>query len=399
MLKNVSVVYSVLNWDLSALKKRASNLERGNILNSKVGLETIRAYCQKPALDQMKVREHCRKFPDPLTAIGEVVLSCVIAGQEQCSIIRSIFVDHSEIEHVSQEEHAKALEYLAIQLSMADRKRLIDTLCNHRPDHLTTSIRYLVTAYEPIIRILHKAVDLSETVYDFQLFLTDMIDLSKLEQASGCDERMLPTVEDFCQLLRKHAHSAHKFLHQMLKNSSELKRLYQGYAHMALSQYRRHDKADAVIHGGGGFSAELINLYNGLSVHDKTTVLEELSDYAAYLSKLKENYWEKMQAVVRNYSNGTKGSMLGPGLYLPKWQRLIDETPIAPELLNGPLRTGKTESVQQATRVAVDGDKKGSPAGQVNVGLFTSVALPRCSETIRLLAPTFRQKVVKITER
>src|SRR3954451_19083029 len=79
-----------------------------------------------------------------------------------------------------EQTHSLALEYLTNLLSIRDRKEIIRVLCRSSPDHLTTIVRTLVSAYEPVIRNIPNAVCLSDSVSDFQNFLSDMLKMSKI---------------------------------------------------------------------------------------------------------------------------------------------------------------------------------------------------------------------------
>ena len=376
-----------MNWDISALRKRANILERKGDLGSKLELDVIQDFCQRPATEQHEIRQQCRKSVTAGHPEGKLILSL---EREQYSIIKSIFSDHPDAAQLSEEEHAYALEYLATQLAVSDRQKLIEVLCCHRPDLLTASVRFLIEAYVPIIRDLHKAVNLSETIYDLQNFLSELISLATLDRSSKEDN--LPTVEDFYLLLRKHAESSHKFLHQMLKNSPELMHMYQGYAHSALSQYKCENTQSCNGRGAGNFTGILQNLFAEILPADQAKVREELDECVQYLSSLKKESSDRLSVVVKHLATRKSGTLLGPGIWLAKWQELIDRTVVMSLSSNVPVRTCKTESVRQATAIDVDVHKKGFHATQAAFE-GTTRARPLCSETTRLLLPRFKQAI------
>ena len=50
----------------------------------------------------------------------------------------------------------------------------------------------------------------------------------------------------------------------------------------------------------------------------------------------------------------------GPGQYLAKWQHLMDSAVIQPATPNGPLRSGNSKDVKEASQMDVDGVYRGS---------------------------------------
>ena len=80
----------------------------------------------------------------------------------------------------------------------------------------------MVDTYEPVIRHIHNAVNLSDSMGDLQSFVSDMIKVAKVRPPTKKEEAGVPTVGDFVQLLKKHQYSLHKFLHQLCKNGMDL---------------------------------------------------------------------------------------------------------------------------------------------------------------------------------
>src|SRR5207253_2649838 len=90
---------------------------------------------------------------------------------------------------VTEHQHDIAMEYYSTLLSIRDREELTKILCKLQPDLLTSAIKDLINAYDPIIRAIHNAVDLSGTVTDAENFLTDLIRISKPKRSSGTNSR------------------------------------------------------------------------------------------------------------------------------------------------------------------------------------------------------------------
>lgn len=308
------------------------------------------------------------------------------------SIVNAILSQSTNPESLSEKQHKLALDYLAIQLAIRDREQLINVLCNHQPDLLTSSIRIMVGAYEPIIRALHQAYDLSGGISDLEAFMTDFINISKVETKNG--QCKAPSVEDYVNLLHKHQESSHRFIHQVLKNGKELSQWYHEYADHAAKQYRQEitQKSADEEHPGnaaaGDFSPQLQSLISALSEEDKSVVLQEVDKHTAYLSALTETSNTRMKAVVCHISEDKSETFFGPGMYLSRWQALMDETPITPATPEGLVRHGKDDSVKDATRVDTDGAMKGT-AGAVAEVEDPQLTPPGVSNTVRLLVPGF----------
>ena len=313
------------------------------------------------------------------------------------SIVIAVLSELPESIELSQMQHELALEYIAIQLAIRDREQLINVLCNHQPDLFTSSVRTLVSAYDPIIRALHQAVDLSAGVSDAEAFLNDLINISRVDAINGSSKT--PSLEDYCRLLDKHQGSSHRFIHQVLKNGKELSIWYREYAEHAAKQYQQenyHPRADELpTHtAAGDFTPQLESLFRALSDDDKSKVLKEADTHAEYLSSLSETSTSRMKTVIRQLPQPDSNTMLGPGMFISRWQALMDETPITPAEPEGSVRRGKDASVKDATRVDTDGSKKGT-AGLEKVQ-DSIVTAPDASNTVRLLSPGFRDTLRRI---
>ncbi|MCJ1453702.1 hypothetical protein MMC28_004050 [Mycoblastus sanguinarius] len=375
------IISTVLGWDVSALEKRAVAVEKDQASPSKELLETLRTYCARGLDEQQVYRTR--------------------SEAESISLVIIILDDSSKSTDLSDEQHALALDYIAIRLAIRDRQELINILCHHQPDLLTSSVREAVSAYEPIIRALHKAVDLSGGVSDLQAFLTDLIGISKVDDNSK--QSNLPTVEDYCRLLKKHQGSSHRFIHQVLKNGKNLTEWYHDYAFHATAQYRQklspRDTSDTLSGtAAGDFTSHLEGLVATLPAQEKSVVLDEINKHADFLSSLTLGSTTSMKTAISNLSAGKSEMTHGPGIYLYKWQALMDETPITPATAHGPVRNGKSESVRDATGVDTDGVKKGGKAGP-NRGTDQAVlTAPDVSHVVRLLVPMFRQVLATIND-
>lgn len=375
------IISTVLSSDSSELKKRASAIEKDKDAPKKEHLALLKAYGSKSNEEQRKDRSESESQPE--------------------SIVNAIFTSSSNAASPSEYQHKLALEYLAIQLAIRDREELVDGLCHHSPDLLTSSIRTVIPAYDPIIRGLHQAYDLSGGISDLENFLNDLISVSTVKSKGGVAQP--PSVEDFCRLLQKHQGSSHRFIHQVLKNNKDLAQRYYDYAVHAARQYRQ-DTERAIDDEGtrtaaaGDFTPHLESLFSNLSEAERAKVFEEINSHAEYLFTLTHSSTQSMKTVIHHLAEGESDIQRGPGMYLSRWQTLMDETPITPANPSGPVRSGKSESVRDATTVDIDGKSKGDAANLEKVS-DSDAAPPDASNTVRLLVPGFQDVLRGVIEK
>jgi hypothetical protein len=229
---------------------------------------------------------------------------------QSISIVTAILKDaKSPSAELTEEHHKQALEYLSIHLSVRDRKQLIQVLCKSNPDHLTTSVRELVDAYEPVIRRMHKAVDLASTLADFEYFLKDLIKLARIQTEHKTNKPVIPTVGDFVQLLRKHQRSSHVFMHQCAKNDKELTGWYLDWAKKAAAHFKQDpsnsdpDYHDTVKHGQGGagkLTPALHDLFGTLDQDTQSRILPILDSHSAFLDEMHEQSLSRLATVLKS---------------------------------------------------------------------------------------------------
>jgi hypothetical protein len=402
----------VLNWDIRDLKSRVSKIEKDRHGLDKEQLDTIRTYGERSREEHQRLRNKSGELNIPRKRRQGDLLS--IVEIESRSIVSVILSEASETSGLPEARQKLALEYLAIQLAIRDREQITKVLCHTQPDHLTEAVRNVVTAYEPVIRSVHNAVDLSETVSDFEHFLKDMLHISRLhhkdEKNKSHNEVVVPTVGDYIQLLKKHQSSCHKFLHQCAKNGKEVTGWFHDWARNAADVFRcRSDapKAASTVdgyslgNGGGSFALELNSIFTALPEDERKISLRILDAHAKYLSSLHAASAVRLASVVnspvsnsptlrhkphqhlfqslshsssrpsstpnsRSTSPTREGSDCptfesdpGPGAFLARWQELLDDTPITPVAARGPVRYGRSKNVQENSKVDVDGERKG----------------------------------------
>ena len=309
--------------------------------------------------------------------------------QEGLSIVSVILSLSSASADLSDKQHTKALEYLSLQLALHDRDEISRVLCRSNPDHLTQAVRDGVNAYEPMIRQVPQAVDLSTTVGDFQAFMDDMIKVTKTGTSKkNGGEAKAPSVEDYVKLLHNHMGSCHKFLHQVAKNGKEVTGWFQDYVHKAAADFRQTETSPSV-----SITKSLAAGFDELKPDEQTAVRDEVDAFASYLDALHTSSAARVRDVINNKSS----TAYGPGAYLARWQDLLDSTLITPSKAKGPVRQGADKSIKQEGRRDVDGEIKESGIDTKEADKVIkeqTPSVPSAATTVRLLGPKFRQLVL-----
>lgn len=314
------------------------------------------------------------------------------------SIITVILSLSSQSTELPEKQHTTALEYLALTLAVRDRQEIVRVLCRSNPDHLTAAIRDGVDAYTPMIRDVHQAVNLSDTLWDFERFVTDMLKISKPQPGAKKGEEKPPSVEDFVDLLHRHQTSSHKFLHQVAKNSKPLMETWREYVHTAASQFNAHTKPPASASvvpdtlASGGAPSQLLKAYTSLPESQQREIQTELTAYNTYLTDLHTASAARVSAVIKR----TNSTPYGPGAYLARWQALMDSTPVTPDKPQGPVRYGGSRSVKEAGRKDIDGQEAGFVGEDEAEKVVDEKTpeMPSVQRTVALLGEAFRGVLV-----
>ncbi|KAF1985319.1 hypothetical protein K402DRAFT_379699 [Aulographum hederae CBS 113979] len=391
-----SIISTVLWWDNRDFRDASSKIEKSKTAPSKEHREALKKWTMAGIEAQQKSRTESQTVPK--------------------SIVSAI-LDDTDLPPLPEDQHEQALDYLSLQLSIRDRDELSRLLCSHQPDLITQTVRDGVAAYDPIIRSLHKAVDLNAGLSDLQNFLDDLIKVSKIppnvakrrswngtnndnDESSG-----VPTVEDFVNLLRKHQGSAHRFLHQVAKNGPEMTELYREYAKHATSFFRKpevptpsapYDSTTSPtssdtpdFHSAGAMTGPLQTKFSALAPSDQEKLLPLLDAHAAYLTTLYASSRERMISVLSStISSSPSSTSCGPGMYLARWRDLLDATALTPAKPNGEVRSGGGSDRSLLRAKGVSGPAaEGGGKGRERVG----PRAPDVGEVVRLMGEGFKE--------
>lgn len=315
--------------------------------------------------------------------------------------MQAILSQSDSKQSLSGAQHTLALRYLSLTLAIHDRNELIRVFCSSNPDQLTQGIREAVTAFDSVIRRVHKAVNLSEMIGYLQAFLDGMLGLCKSRDS-------LPEVADFVHLLHKHQNSSHQFIHQVTNNDAELSKLYRDYCQAGATHFvaPSDNSSKTVLHC-------VLENFSELPEDQKDKVRKQIYEHTSYLAKLHKASAERVSDIMSqdtsyldhlqdsNSKKGIKsrsqsrqrndggdkpsglsstttegkqrknpesdskqksaGGGHGPGSFLAKWQDLLDDTMITPDVATGAksVRYGSDLSVRKASVADVDGSVAG----------------------------------------
>lgn len=347
------IISTVLAWDTAEFQKRATKLESSRDAPEKKVFKTIKTFVYASRDKHEAARSQSISESKSIVA---VILETADPSVEPDSL--------------NEHQHNVAMEYYSTYLSIRDREELTKIFCKLQPDVLTSAVRDAVSAMDPVIRAIHNAVDLSGTVTDAEAFISDLIKVSKPKKkgvnksretsqsrpgtpspasVEDVDASDVPIVEDYVQLLRRHAPSMHKFLHQVTQNAPELSSDYLVYAKRIFAEFRIDDNAKAAEErgegGAGNMTAPLHALFESLSKEKQEELKKLLDKHEEHLRTLKETSQSRLKSIMTPSTSTppkslNRGTTHGPGMYLSRWNALLDSTLISPANVRGPVRRG-----------------------------------------------------------
>lgn len=284
------------------------------------------------------------------------------------------------------------MDYYSAILSVRDREEITKVLCRQNPDLFTQSLRDTVSAFDPMIRSVHENLDIREHMSAMETFLNDFIKTSKPKCSKKTDSvPEPPSVEDYVRLLRRNDNLLYSWLHQFASKCPELREAFRTWAKDVIKTFRQDTKSnpdnsqrsqggdsESRQSGAGDMSGALQDLYAGLPATTQEEVTAALNAHASYLTNLERLSNARMQTIIDNLGQGDPmppsksetntpkrsstglstrsntpapstgtttpnqaASMAGPGIFLCRWQALLDQTIVTPATPKGQPRTGK----------------------------------------------------------
>lgn len=350
------IISLVISWDIADFKKAADTVEKSKTRPSDQHLEAIRLHIKSPRERHEAAR---------LTSI-----------QTQQSIVMTIFqsADSKLAQSLPADQHQQCMDYYSALLSLRDREEIVRVLCRQNPDLVTQLLRELVHACEPLIRQLHDSIDLRDHISDAEAFVADFIATSKpAKSAKLGDMYSQPSVKDYVELVRRHKPSVYKWLHRVAARCPEIRDTFRAWASDAIKAFRVSEQTpgttenivEASENSGGVLREEIAStgqprhtaagamtqplhrLFLSLPKDTQVSLLPILDGHANYLHSLDGLSMARMEQLVAHVHGkdlspvNSVSPTPGPGIYLHRWQSLLDETVITPKTPQGKIRLGK----------------------------------------------------------
>ncbi|KAI0181149.1 PX-associated-domain-containing protein [Hypoxylon sp. FL1284] len=330
----------VLEWDTGDFRKAVDGIKRSKERPSDSHLSAIDEHLQAPREQHETARKSSRQ--------GKKSIIVVILEAKNKKLADSL----------TEAQHTQCQEYYSAQLAIRDREKLAEALCRQSPDLTTSIVRDGVSVFEPMIRAIHKNVDIRKHLSSVESFLTDLIATSKPKKEDGDQAGSTPTppsVEDFVALLRRNRQLAYDYLHDFAEGCPELRETWLTWAKDSLKVFRQaskeeNDKVSAESktrsYAAGRVDKQLQDLFIKLPDDKKSNILVAIDAHVQYLSTVEGVSIRRMQRIIDavDGSEGkedTSGNMCGPGVYITSWHSLLDRTIVTPSTPRGAPRTGK----------------------------------------------------------
>ncbi|KAI0458306.1 hypothetical protein F5B21DRAFT_22530 [Xylaria acuta] len=388
----------VLEWDASDFRKAAEKMRSDQ---EGMSNEQMAAIERHMAADR-KQRDSARKK----------------SIQEQKSIVVAIFEAENEqlLESLTDRQHTSCLEYYAAKVAIRDREHIIDVLCNSAPDLTTAIVLEGLGALDPMIRVVHKNVDLRKHLNALEDFLGDFIKTTKPKTQDSNSRPNSPAVKDFVKLLQRNRHLLWAYLHDFCSGCPDLRDTWRVWMKDTIKVFQRKSEdhsreRNTHIHGKlgatntGDMGPNLQDAFDKLADSQRKIVLERIEVHSRYLATLSEQSRSKMQKVIdelhgRSYEGDSAD--VGPGIYAVRWQALLDGTLITPSVPKGPPRLGKGVNGLRAARRA--DNQANSDSSDTNAAILlarhesTTPTSPDVSVIVQALGPQFKTMVANISQ-
>ncbi|KAH9887431.1 hypothetical protein F4778DRAFT_426369 [Xylariomycetidae sp. FL2044] len=391
------IISMVLDWDGGDFRKATERIRRSNDGANDAHLAAIDQHISASRDQHTKIREKSLRE-------NKSIIYVILESQ-----------DPAMIDTLTEVQHNECLEYYSAKLAIRDREKIIEVLCRHSPDFTTSIIRDSVAAFEPMIRTIHKQIDLRKHLTAGERFLTDFIATSKPKKDTNGQQKegvTPPTVEDYVALLRRNRGLLYDYLHDVAKGCPDLRETWRAWARDAVKVFRRNPSADGGIDpnkrhsdsDAGMLNDALQNMFNRLPNDKKETAVRSLDAHADYLHNLEEISTTSMQDILDHMDGNKKvgsGSVSGPGIFAARWHSLLDDTPITPITPTGPIRHGRDVKNSKAIGKtdATTGSEAWDPSTISRKEEDARPQPPNVSVIVELFGPDFKRLVADISSR
>lgn len=377
-------------------------------------IESIKQSKEKPSESHLAaIDEHLQASREQHAAIRE------LSKREEKSIIIALLdaKDKDLAVSLTEAQHTQCMEYYSAQLAIRDREKITEALCRQSPDLTTSIVRDGVSVFEPMIRAIHKNVDLRKHISSVESFLTDLIATSKPKKHDDGQKQngaMPPSVEDYVALLRRNRRLGYEYLHDFAEGCPDLRKTWLDWVKNSLAVFRQIPETNGSIpaktvnassYGAAKMDKDLQSLFDNLPDEKKSNVKDAIDAHAMYLSTLGNVSITQTQSIIDRVDElekgRTGGSMSGPGVYITRWHCLLDETIVTPNTPRGPPRRGKEVKSLKAlgkTEAIADSETWDPDALEEEKGHARPDA-PDVSAVVDALRSQFRELVADISSK
>jgi hypothetical protein len=339
----------VLEWDAGEFRKIADKVRKSKTPVGDGRLAAIDAHLKATREQHQAIRQK--------------------SIERQESIIVTILESSSPglAADMTDTQHAQCLGFYSAQLSVQDREKIIHVMCRQSPDFTTSLVRDAAEAFEPMIRTIHKHVDLRKYVHYVQKFVDDLIQTSK-PKTNGTTKAVPPSVEDYVLLLKRNRAWFYEYLYDVANGCPDVRDRFKAWIKELMTLFQRDEKHDgsrarggatsgtdgsqlsptklSFVDGAGAMSEPLQSMFCELPPDTRQDVIRALDAHDKYTTSLDTLSMTQMQHILdglkgeKSTADGG-GSLSGPGAYRSRWQSLLDDTIITPATPSGPPRHGK----------------------------------------------------------
>ncbi|KAM3444977.1 hypothetical protein NHJ13734_000846 [Beauveria thailandica] len=292
--------------------------------------------------------------------------------------------DPTLVEQLSEKQHALCLQYYSALLSIRDRDAITRVLCRQPPDLFTRALKEVAAAYNPMIRIVHESVDLGDHLQDLQEFITQFVRVSTHDSGAA-------TVEDYVKLLNDHKPLLHKFVHAVAKNCPQVWRDLREWSNASIVRFRQEMASNNAARSA--MDESLDGLVSGLDDVARAKVLAAVDAHASYLATLKKGSDARLAQLAAQKTSSSSGGgsgSWGPGIYLARWQDILDDTLITPASAAQPAAVRRGAEVRHLATLGKTGLAGGGlVAEQTAGGQRTVPRAPDVSVVVEELGEAF----------
>ncbi|KAK0616771.1 PX-associated-domain-containing protein [Immersiella caudata] len=424
ILNCLRIISLVLSWDCSDFRKTVDKIEKSTRGPPQEYLDIIREYVGRSRLEHDSSRNK--------SVHSEVSIIAVILDNAKPGLLKSL----------SASQHSQCLEYYSALLAIRDREEITKALCRQNPDLFSRGVRDAVSAFDHIIRSLHEKVDLREHISAAETFIADFIETSRAKrtpngisnntavdfETSGAKTRA-PSIEDYVSLLRRSRHFLYNWLHQVAGQCPEIREDFRAWANRTIRIFRQGRRTPCVPPSegvpatgvdtqrkgaAGALSSNLQALYAALPATVKPSVIAAVDAHAKYLTELETLSLKRMQHILDDMPgdgilsvddnpecDANKISICGPGMFLSRWQQLLDDTVVAPYVPSGPLRRGKDVkgSLAQGKTVSAAAKDGWDPSALAKLAERDAPQPPEVTAVVEALGDPFCELLVDLLSR